>query len=86
MSEGKPNQRGLQLDAQAALEYLSNRDDVNSDCIVAMGRSLGGAVAIHLAADNQDKVDHATIASAADPACRACCTAFFAIYTLLAVC
>lgn len=55
-SEGKPNQRGLQLDAQAALEHLVSRPDVNSRAIVAFGRSLGGAVAVHLAADNQDKI------------------------------
>lgn len=56
MSEGRPNQRGLQLDAQAALDHLLGRDDVSSSSIVVYGRSLGGAVAIHLAAENQDKV------------------------------
>jgi fermentation-respiration switch protein FrsA (DUF1100 family) len=56
MSEGRPNQRGLQLDAQAALDHLLARDDVSSSSIVVFGRSLGGAVAIHLAAENQDKV------------------------------
>lgn len=55
-SEGKPNQRGLQLDAQAALDHLLSRDDINGDYIITFGRSLGGAVAVHLAADNQDKV------------------------------
>ncbi|WIA21964.1 hypothetical protein OEZ85_004325 [Tetradesmus obliquus] len=56
MSEGRPNQRGLQLDAQAALEHLLGRDDVPRSSIVVFGRSLGGAVAIHLAAENQDKI------------------------------
>lgn len=56
MSEGKPNQRGLQLDAQAALDHLLSRDDVDGNKVVVFGRSLGGAVAIHLAAENQDKV------------------------------
>lgn len=56
MSEGKPNQRGLQLDAQAFLDYLVGRDDLDTKQIVVFGRSLGGAVAIHLAAQNQDKV------------------------------
>jgi len=55
-SEGKPNQRGLQLDAQAALDHLLSRDDINTEAVVVFGRSLGGAVALHLAADNQDKV------------------------------
>eukprot|EP00879_Flechtneria_rotunda_P031619 GHRR01034557.1.p1 GENE.GHRR01034557.1~~GHRR01034557.1.p1 ORF type:complete len:203 (+),score=67.20 GHRR01034557.1:466-1074(+) len=56
MSEGKPNQHGLQLDAQAALSHLLARDDINRQHIVVFGRSLGGAVAIHLAAQNQDKI------------------------------
>eukprot|EP00878_Enallax_costatus_P034538 GHUV01038300.1.p1 GENE.GHUV01038300.1~~GHUV01038300.1.p1 ORF type:complete len:276 (+),score=63.48 GHUV01038300.1:938-1765(+) len=56
MSEGKPNQRGLQLDAQASLDYLLGREDLNTQQIVVFGRSLGGAVAIHLAAGNQDKI------------------------------
>jgi fermentation-respiration switch protein FrsA (DUF1100 family) len=56
MSEGRPNQRGLQLDAQASLDHLLGRDDVSSSSIVVFGRSLGGAVAIHLAAENQEKV------------------------------
>lgn len=55
-SQGSPNQRGLQLDAQAALEHLLSRDDINTDAIVVYGRSLGGAVAMHLAADHEDKV------------------------------
>jgi len=56
MSEGKPSQAGLMQDAQAALDYVLNRDDINIDQVVVMGRSLGGAVAIHVAADNQDKL------------------------------
>ena len=43
-----PTETGLNLDAQGALEYLRNRDDVSSDRIVVFGRNLGGAVAISL--------------------------------------
>ncbi len=48
------------MDAQAALECLQSRTDIDSSRIVLFGRSLGGAVAIHLAADNKDKVCCAT--------------------------
>jgi alpha-beta hydrolase superfamily lysophospholipase len=39
------------------LDYLYfERDDIDKTKIVAFGRSLGGAVAIRLAADHQDRV------------------------------
>lgn len=40
---------GLYLDAQAALEFLLNRQDIDNEKIIIYGRSLGGAVAIDLA-------------------------------------
>lgn len=56
-SEGTPSEEGLRLDAEAALDYLYfERDDIDKTKIVAFGRSLGGAVAIRLAADHQDRV------------------------------
>eukprot|EP00877_Chromochloris_zofingiensis_P001577 jgi/Chrzof1/1141/Cz01g42040.t1 len=55
-SEGSPSQPGIMQDAQAALDHVLGRADVNSSRIVVMGRSLGGAVAIHLAASNPDKI------------------------------
>merc|ERR1712086_674059 len=45
-SEGKPSEHGLKLDAEATLEHVLGRDDVNSDRVFVFGRSLGGAVAI----------------------------------------
>lgn len=39
---------GFQLDAQAALEYLFSRKDIDTQKIVLFGRSLGGAVALDL--------------------------------------
>nr|CAG4652009.1 EOG090X09ZU [Triops cancriformis] len=48
-SDGHPSEKGLYLDAQAALDYLHNRSDIPRDKIMVFGRSLGGAVAIDLA-------------------------------------
>lgn len=44
------------LIAQAALDLVTSRDDLAADKVVLFGRSLGGAVAIHLAAANPGKV------------------------------
>ena len=51
-SEGKPNESGVLADARAAQAWLAERSDLPEEEIVVMGRSLGGAVAIHLAAEN----------------------------------
>jgi pimeloyl-ACP methyl ester carboxylesterase len=50
MSEGSPSEANCYAAADAAYDYLLTRADVNSKKIVAMGWSLGGAVAIDLAA------------------------------------
>ncbi|KAL6066747.1 bem46 protein, variant [Balamuthia mandrillaris] len=55
-SEGSPSEKGLQRDAQAALDYLCSLPDIDPHKIVLFGRSLGGAVALHLAAANEDKL------------------------------
>ncbi len=58
-SEGKPNERGVLADARAARRWLAQREGISKDGIskdgetrkiVLMGRSLGGAVAVDLAA------------------------------------
>ncbi|XP_073974481.1 abhydrolase domain containing 13-like protein Bem46 isoform X1 [Rhodnius prolixus] len=49
-SKGYPSENGIYMDAQAALDFLAARPDVNQTQIVVFGRSLGGAVAIDLAA------------------------------------
>nr|CAG4651167.1 EOG090X09ZU [Simocephalus serrulatus]SVE94377.1 EOG090X09ZU [Simocephalus serrulatus] len=58
LSEGTPSESGLYKDAQAALNYLLNREDIDHRRIIVFGRSLGGAVAIDLAARtcNSEKV------------------------------
>lgn len=55
-SEGTPSEQGLKLDADATLEYLLDRKDVNSDRIFVFGRSLGGAVAAQLALSKPNHV------------------------------
>ena len=49
-SEGKPGEKELFQDALAIHDYAKLRPDVNPERIVAMGRSLGSGVAVHLAA------------------------------------
>jgi len=50
-SEGKPNEAGILADARAARRWLAKRAGVVEKQIVLMGESLGGAVAVDLAAD-----------------------------------
>ncbi|CAH8841463.1 unnamed protein product [Trichobilharzia szidati] len=50
-STGRPSEKGLYADAKCAMDYLSSRTDINTAKIFLFGRSLGGAVAIHLASD-----------------------------------
>lgn len=49
-SQGRPDEAGLYRDAQAAWRYLTHTRAVAARDIVVFGRSLGGAVAAHLAA------------------------------------
>jgi len=54
-SEGTPGEDGIYLDAQAALDYLHSRPDIQSKKIIIFGRSLGGAVAVDLASRSVNK-------------------------------
>jgi fermentation-respiration switch protein FrsA (DUF1100 family) len=47
-STGTPSETGLYTDAQAVYDYVRTRTDLNQDKIFLFGRSLGGAVALHL--------------------------------------
>lgn len=49
-SEGAPDEAGLKQDARAARAWLAQRAGVSEQQIVLMGESLGGAVAVDLAA------------------------------------
>ncbi|XP_020089424.1 protein bem46 [Ananas comosus] len=55
-SDGYPSQHGIIKDAQAALDHLTQRNDIDTSRIVVFGRSLGGAVGTVLAKNNPDKV------------------------------
>ncbi|GFH28539.1 protein bem46 [Haematococcus lacustris] len=61
MSQGRPNERGLQLDAQAGLDYLLSRPDLKDRAVVLFGRSLGGAVSTYLAATRQHQAGTARV-------------------------
>ena len=49
-SEGKPGEKELLEDGLVIHDYAKRRPEVNSERIVAMGRSLGSGVAVYLAA------------------------------------
>jgi pimeloyl-ACP methyl ester carboxylesterase len=49
-SEGKPSEQGTYRDVEAAWQYLIETEEIPSQRIILFGRSLGGAVAAHLAA------------------------------------
>ena len=55
-SDGEPSEDGLMLDAQAGLDYIHGRKDVDRSRVVVFGRSLGGAVALWLAHRNPRQV------------------------------
>lgn len=44
-----PSEAGLKLDAEAALRFILNHPGIDAASIFLFGRSLGGAVAFHLA-------------------------------------
>lgn len=49
-SDGRPSQRGIVEDSASFLDWLIARPEVNASRIVYHGRSLGGGVAVQLAA------------------------------------
>ncbi len=49
-SEGRPNEKGVLMDARAARAWLAKRAGIPETEIVVAGESLGGAVAVDLAA------------------------------------
>jgi hypothetical protein len=51
-SEGSPLESGILADGEAAQRWLAERTGQRLGEIVLMGRSLGGAVAVHLAVEN----------------------------------
>jgi uncharacterized protein len=51
-SAGTPSEKGILEDAEAAQEWLARRAGIQKQDIVLMGRSLGGGIAMHLAAEH----------------------------------
>lgn len=50
LSEGRPNERGVLLDARAARKWLAERAAIAEKDVVLLGESLGGGVMVDLAA------------------------------------
>ncbi|WP_455211129.1 alpha/beta hydrolase [Kaarinaea lacus] len=71
-STGKPSEQGTYQDAQAAFNYLVQERKVDSGKLIYFGRSLGGAVASHLAVIHPPKalILESTFTSAPDMASR----------------
>ena len=57
LSTGEPDEAGLNVDAQTALDYLRERAETRDHKFVIYGQSLGGAVSIRLVAKNQHAGD-----------------------------
>lgn len=56
-SDGWPTQKGIEIDAKTALHWLKSDAGTPNSPIILYGRSLGGAVSIHLAASEQENLD-----------------------------
>jgi hypothetical protein len=71
-STGTPSESGTYQDAQAAYHYLVRQRNVSPDRLIYFGRSLGGAVASHLAVEHPPKalILESTFTSAPDMASR----------------
>ena len=53
-SEGRASEHGIYLDAEAAIEYVVSRGDVNPEKeLLLFGRSLGASVAVEMATRHQ---------------------------------
>ena len=46
LSEGRPSEKGTYLDAEAALDYVGSRGDVDEGRVALFGHSLGTAIAV----------------------------------------
>jgi len=55
-SEGVPSEKGLQRDAQAALDFVAQDEQLSKLPLIVYGLSLGGAVAIDVTSRNPHKV------------------------------
>jgi pimeloyl-ACP methyl ester carboxylesterase len=51
LSEGSPTEENLLKDALSIYDYVAKREDIDTDKIAVMGRSLGTGVAVYLASE-----------------------------------
>ncbi|CAG8444151.1 14352_t:CDS:2 [Ambispora leptoticha] len=56
LSEGKANEKGIQIDAQCILDHIRNHDVLKDTKIIVYGQSVGGAVAIYLVSRNESDI------------------------------
>ncbi len=54
-SEGKPNLKGVHVDAEEALKTVLNLPQTKGGKVVVLGQSIGGAIAIYIVANFQHK-------------------------------
>ena len=57
LSTGTPNEDGINIDAQTAIDYIRSQDETKHDKIIVYGESIGGACAVRLVASNQEAGD-----------------------------
>ncbi|KAG1244583.1 hypothetical protein G6F68_015393 [Rhizopus microsporus] len=57
LSEGKPTEKGLKIDAQTVLAYIKQHPILKHTKLIAYGQSLGGSVAISLVSRNEEQFD-----------------------------
>ncbi|KAI8606949.1 Alpha/Beta hydrolase protein, partial [Chytriomyces sp. MP71] len=55
-SQGSASEKGIKVDAQAALDWIASHEVLGSTKVILYGQSIGGAVAIDLASRNPDRV------------------------------
>ncbi|KAK6509088.1 hypothetical protein TWF481_003851 [Arthrobotrys musiformis] len=56
LSTGKPDEKGLKVDAETALDWIFKNDETKGTKVVVYGQSLGGALGIATAAKHQDQL------------------------------
>lgn len=61
LSTGSPDENGLSIDGQTALDYVRNHEELRKTNIVLYGQSLGGALAVKLLQTNEQVSDIAGV-------------------------
>ncbi|KAK6536089.1 hypothetical protein TWF281_000335 [Arthrobotrys megalospora] len=56
LSTGKPDEKGLKVDAETALDWIFKNDETKGTKVVVYGQSLGGALGIATVAKHQDQL------------------------------